>query len=153
MDTTVERTIAILNDLILINSDRSTAYEKAMKQTVTEDPELAKVFKTMAADSRKYLYELAGHLDPSGQEFLKVIPPTSGRIYQEWSNERKKIVGKDRETVVASSKEGEKAIGRAYDEAMKEAISDEVKQVIAEQKNNLRKALDRINSLQQVQPV
>ena len=151
MGSTIEKTIEILNDLILINSDRSTAYEKAMKLIAVEDSELAQIFKTMASDSRKYLYELAGHLDPSGQEFLKVIPPTSGRVYQKWTGEKNSFIGKDRYSLLSSSELEEKAIENAYNEVMKEELPEEIKNIIAEQKNNLQKSYDRIRSMQQMQ--
>lgn len=150
---TIERTLEILNDLILINSDRSTAYEKAMKQIISDDPELGQFFKTMAADSRNYLYELAGHLDPSGQEFIKVIPPTSGRIYQAWSNEKKNFNGKDRMALLDFCDTMEKALEKAYDEAIREEITKDVRQVIEEQKKILQRSYGRIKELQQVQHI
>lgn len=153
MDTMEERTISVLNDLILINSERSTAYEKAMKQIVTDDPGLAQVFKVIAADSRKYLYELAGQLDPSGQEFIKVIPPASGQLYQEWVNEKRIFPGKDRQALLDSCEFGETAISKAYEEALRQEITGEVKRLIAEQKNDLCKAHDKIRELQQLQHV
>ena len=153
MDITMERTIEVLNDLILINSDSSTVYEKEMKQIVSDDPELAHIFKTMAADSRKYLYELAGHLDPSGQEFIKVIPPTSGRIYQSWSNEKRITNGKDRNGLLEFCETMRKATEKAYEEAMKEEVTEKVKQIIAAQKNSLKRSYASIKELQQVQHV
>jgi len=148
-----EITIEVLNDLILINSDRTTIYEKLMKQIISDDPELGQIFKTIAADSRKYLYELAGHLDPSGQEFLKAIPPSSGKIYQVWASEKRVLTGKDRQALLDSCERCEKAIDNAYSEAMKQEITEEVRHVIAEQKNSLKKVYDRIKNLHQMQHI
>jgi len=154
MDMATEITIEVLNDLILINSDRTTIYEKLMKQIISDDPELGQIFKTIAADSRKYLYELAGHLDPSGQEFLKAIPSSSGKIYQVWASEKRVLTGKDRHAALLDSCEVcEKAIDNAYNEAMKQEITEGVRQVIAEQKNSLKKVYDRIKNLHQMQHI
>ena len=151
MDKTGEKTIEVLNDLILINSDRSTAYEKAMRQIGSIDVELFQTFKTFAAESHKYLYELAGHLDPSGQELLKGIPTTNGKIYAAWENAKTIFNEKDRQALLVSSEICEKAIQKAYDEALNVEIPEEIKQIIAEQRNDLGKAFDRISKLHEVQ--
>ena len=151
MSTANEKIVEVLNDLILINSDRSTAYEKAMKQAAGDDADVIRLFKNMAANSRKYLYELAGHIDPSGQELFKNIPFTNGKSYAVWANARTNFKINDRQALLASSGICEVAIEKAYDEALKEEIPEEIKQVIAQQKNELKKNREKIKRLHAMQ--
>jgi hypothetical protein len=48
-----KETIEVLNDLIQINNDRITGYEKAIKETKAEDEDLKILFATMIAESHR----------------------------------------------------------------------------------------------------
>ena len=153
MSTTNEKIVEVLNDLILVNSDRSTIYERAVKQVNEEDTDVLKLFKSIAADSRRYLYELAGHIDPSGQELFKNIPLTNGRIYAVWVNAKTNFKVSEKQGLLVSSGICESAIEKTYDEALMEELPEEIKQVINEQKNDIKRYRDKIKNLHEMQQV
>lgn len=75
--------IPVLKDLIRINKDRITIYEKAAHEDNELDPEVRKIIYSMATDSRSYVNELHAEVIRMG------APPVtqetiSGKIYLFW---------------------------------------------------------------------
>ena len=56
METTIEKTTEILNDLIIINNDRFQGYQKAIEQV--EDNDLKDFFSFYSNQSKRYNAEL-----------------------------------------------------------------------------------------------
>jgi hypothetical protein len=85
MITTNEKLTEVLNDLIQINNDRITGYEKASKETEKVDVDLRAIFSKMADESRKYKSELTEEVSRLGGEpatgttnLGKIIPGVDG---------------------------------------------------------------------------
>ena len=114
---TNENLTGVLNDLIEINNDRVTGYEKAAEETKKLDVDLQAVFNSMANDSRKYAAELTHEVARLGG-----IPATGrtgkGQIYQVWMDVKATFSGHDRQSVLESCEFGEDAAQKAYTEAL-----------------------------------
>ncbi len=145
-----EKNAAVLNDLIEINNDRIQGYEKAAKETETEDADLRSLFMDMANESRTYAAELKKHVVAAGEE-----PATDttnrGKIYRVWMDVKAAITGHDRKSILASCEYGEDAAQRAYERALDEDISAELRLLINDQKTKLRRSHDRIKKMRDTQ--
>lgn len=145
MKTTTEKTMEVVNDLILINNDRKAGYEKAAKET--EEHDLQKIFHSMAAESQRYAEALGAYIgqEPVNDTTLK------GKIYRAWMDIKATFSGKDRKSVLAACEFGEDAAQNAYEQALKEDLPPETRQVLIEQKASLRKSHDKIKNLRDMQ--
>ena len=72
--STNEKLTEVLNDLIQINNDRVTGYEKASDEAKSIDVDLQATFNKMANESRKYVAELTNEVQRLGGEPLRVQP-------------------------------------------------------------------------------
>ena len=110
-----KETIEVLNDLIQINNDRITGYEKAIRETKAEDEDLKILFATMIAESHRNKIALATEVQTMGAE-VENGTTTSGKIYRAWMDVKAVFTGHDRHTVLANCEAGEDAakIGRAH---------------------------------------
>ena len=153
MNTVNEKTAEVLNDLIQINNDRVTGYEKASKEAANTDVDLKALFMTMATESRGYVTELSKWLAGSGKEPTNSTT-TKGKIYRTWMDVKATFTGKDRKAILASCEFGEDAAQKAYDEALATdaELTTEVRQLIANQKQSLRKSHDKIKAMRDAQP-
>ena len=139
-----DKVVEVLNDLTRINNDRITGYEKAIKQTPDDDPELKSLFEKMANESREYARELAAEVrklgdDPSSSN------TASGKIYHVWMDIRSSLSGNEEKSVLSLCEFGEDAAQRAYEKALDEKdISISIRQLIMSQKAALRESHDII---------
>jgi uncharacterized protein (TIGR02284 family) len=130
--------VNILNDLIKINIDRITGYEKAIKETPEEDTEVKKLFDRMAEQSREYRSVLNDLVRKEGAEPAddRTFP---GKIYQIWMELRASFASDDEKTVLALCEFGEDAALRAYDKALDEdQLPAGIRQVLEEQRGELK---------------
>jgi uncharacterized protein (TIGR02284 family) len=139
-----EKDIEVLNDLVQINNDRITGYEKAADESRDIDVDLRSIFARMAEESRQYKSELISLVTKLGGE-----PATgttaSGKIYRAWMDVKATFTGKDRHAILASCEYGEDAAQKAYKDALGEdGVSVEVREVITKQKASLRTSHDLI---------
>jgi uncharacterized protein (TIGR02284 family) len=112
-----KETIEVLNDLIQINNDRITGYEKAIKETKAEDEDLKILFATMIAESHRNKIALATEVQTMGAE-VENGTTTSGKIYRAWMDVKAVFTGHDRHTVLANCEAGEDAAKKAYRTAL-----------------------------------
>lgn len=118
MNTTTKATGEKVKDLILLNNDRDTGYEKALSQT--EDADLKQLFSKLASESRKFSEELKGIL-PAGMEIPAQDETTnSGKLYRVWMDIKNAMSTNDRKSVLASCEYGEDVIKKAYEDALRE---------------------------------
>jgi uncharacterized protein (TIGR02284 family) len=144
----IEHQIGALNDLIKINNDRITGYEKAIEGT--PDADLKKLFADYIEDSKKYNAELRDHLhvlggDPSTGTTL------AGKVYHTWIDVKAKFTAKDRLSILADCEYGEDVSNAAYRNALddKELIwkDDKVVTMLSHQLKGLKAAHDNIKAL------
>jgi uncharacterized protein (TIGR02284 family) len=140
-----EKLTEVLNDLIMINNDRVTGYEKAAEEAKSIDVDLLATFNKMANESRKYVAELTNEVQRLGGE-----PATgttnSGKIYRVWMDVKATFSGKDRQAILENCEFGEDAAQKAYREALASdaEISAETRQLITNQQSSLKTSHDII---------
>ena len=144
----IEHQISALNDLVKINNDRISGYQKAAEST--SDDDLKRLFLGYIDDSKKYNAELRDHIhvlggDPSTGTTL------SGKFYQAWIDVRAKFSIKDRHSILADCEYGEDIANAAYRNALddKELIwkDDRVVTMLSHQLKELKSAHDNIKAL------
>jgi len=142
-----KETIEVLNDLIQINNDRITGYEKAIKETKAEDEDLKILFATMIAESHRNKIALATEVQTMGAE-VENGTTTSGKIYRAWMDVKAVFTGHDRHTVLANCEAGEDAAKRAYHTALEhEGLPAYIRELLVQQQGNLLACHDEIKSL------
>jgi len=142
-----KETIEVLNDLIQINNDRITGYEKAIKETKAEDEDLKILFATMIAESHRNKIALATEVQTMGAEVVNGNT-TSGKIYRAWMDVKAVFTGHDRHTVLANCEAGEDAAKRAYRAALEhEALPAYIRELLVQQEGALLASHDEIKSL------
>ena len=145
MIATNDKTVEVLNDLIEINNDRVTGYEKAVEEAKNIDIDLQAIFSKMADESRKYKAELAGEVTNLGGEPSKDTT-NLGKIYRAWMDVKATFTGKDRHAILASCEYGEDAAQKAYKEALASSaeIDTDTRQLIVKQQETLKISHDLI---------
>ena len=136
-----KKTLTILNDLIRINIDRITAYEKASHAEITPEPEIREVFYRLGTDSRAYVNTLHAEVIKLGG--APVTQSTiSGKIYLHWLEGKHSFEGEDTPSRLDTCLVSEEAIQKAYGQALAEqnSLSERIYQLIENQLWSLERA-------------
>ncbi len=145
METTNDKLVEVLNDLIEINNDRIVGYGKAADETKSIDVDLQAIFRKMADESRKYKSELVAEVTKLGGE-----PTTgttnSGKLYRVWMDTKAIFTGKDRQAILENCEFGEDAAQKAYKMALASdaEIPADTRQLITDQQSSLKTSHDLI---------
>lgn len=143
----MENNIEILNDLIQINNDRVSGYEKAMNDLATEDSDLKSVFSEMIRQSSQHKAALIREVQILGG-IVESGTTTSGKIYRAWMEVKGMFTGHDREAVLKNCEFGEDAAQSAYKTALESKnLSSNVRSIISGQKDELRKSHNQIKKM------
>ncbi len=152
--STNEKLTDVLNDLIRINNDRTTGYEKASAEAKSIDVDLQSVFNKMANESRKYAAELTNKVRSlSGEPATGTT--NSGKIYRAWMDVKATFSGKDRQAILESCEFGEDAAQKAYKAALASdaEIDADTRQLITDQQSSLKSSHDIIKKFRDAQKV
>jgi len=144
----IQHQISALNDLIRINNDRITGYEKSIEGI--NDIDLKATFfeyidqsKQNVAELREHIYELGG--EPTDGTTL------SGKFYHAWIDVKARFAGKDKYSILSDCEYGEDVVKSAYRKALddKELIweDDKVISILTGQIEDLKQAHDAIKAL------
>jgi uncharacterized protein (TIGR02284 family) len=146
MTTTTTELTEVLNDLIRINNDRITGYEKAAAESKEIDIDLKAIFHKMADESRKYASELKDQINSLGGESETDATTGMGKLYRAWMDVKATFTGKDRTAILSSCEYGEDAAQKAYNDALASDadIDTETRQLITAQKASLKTSHDLI---------
>lgn len=137
----------ILNDLIQINNDRITGYERAVEELKDEDRDLKSLFLQMIRQSSQHKATLIQEVQVLGVP-AETGTTTSGKIYRTWMDVKAIFTGHNRETVLNNCEFGEDAAQKAYKMALEtEGLSGNLRSIISEQKSDLRISHDQIKAL------
>ena len=144
---TNEKLISVLNDLIKINNDRVTGYNKASEETGTIDVDLRAIFQGYANDSQKYANELALEVKRLGGESADGTT-SLGKIYRAWMDVKSTFTGQDRHAILSSCEYGEDQAQKAYTDALASdaEMNADIRQLITSQKAALKKSHDIIKT-------
>lgn len=138
--------IDLLNDLIKINNDRMTGYEKAIEDTNPSDSELKSLFKRMMEGSYENKQELIKEVQKNGGNSDAHDTTTSGKLHRMWIDLKSTFTGKDETSVLESCEFGEDAAQKAYHEALTSSVSmpEDTREIIRSQKASLKSSHDLI---------
>lgn len=129
-----KKTLNLLSDLIRINIDRITAYEKASHAEITIEPEIREVFYRLGTDSRAYVNTLHAEVIKLGG--TPVTQSTiSGKIYLCWLEGKYSFEGPDTPSRLDACLSAEEAIQKAYGQALGEqdSLPERIYQVVENQ--------------------
>lgn len=144
----IEHQISALNDLVKINYDRITGYEKGIEGT--EDDDLKTLFAEYIQQSRNNITELTDHLHVLGGE-----PATgttlAGKFYHTWIDLKARFTKKDRHSILSDCEYGEDIANAAYRKASddKELIwkDERIVSILTKQLKQLKAAHDLVKEL------
>lgn len=116
-----EKTIEVLNTLVVINNDRIEGYEAAVKET--KDTDLKTTFEGFIRTSQTCREQLVSEIKKLGgkpEEGTK----TSGKFFRAWMDVKAALTNNDRKTVLNSCETGEDVAVGTYEKVLKKDLSD-----------------------------
>ena len=144
---TIKETVEILQDLIQINNDRITGYERAMKELSDEDEDLKILFAGMIDESRQAKLALAEEVQVMGAD-VNEGTTASGKIYRAWMDVKAIFTGESRESILENCHTGEHAALKAYTAALEyEHLPLFLREMIEKQKSIFEASHDEVKSL------
>ncbi|MFN8333731.1 MAG: PA2169 family four-helix-bundle protein [Cyclobacteriaceae bacterium] len=139
--------IAVLNDLIKINVDRITGYEKAINNLDSSEVMLKTLFTQVSEDSVDIKSQLTEQVIALGGEPAseRTLP---GAIYQAWMDVKATFSGHDTGSTLEACEFGEDAAQKAYQAALKAGndFPADIKHMITSQKSLLKMSHDLIRT-------
>ncbi|HXO75653.1 MAG TPA: PA2169 family four-helix-bundle protein [Puia sp.] len=148
METKIPRrhrkTLSVLNDLIRINIDRITAYEKAAHEDKSPDPEIRDIFYRMATESRSYVNDLHAEIIRLGG--APVTQSTiAGKLYLHWLNGKVNYEGVSMDALLTACVQGEETVQKIYRHALEEEeMPENIHQVVEGQLWALERAYQQL---------
>jgi uncharacterized protein (TIGR02284 family) len=140
-------TIEVLNDLMQINNDRITGYERAIRETKPEDDDLKILYATMIAESHRNKISLAVEVQALGAE-VEHGTTTSGKIYRVWMEFKAIFTGNSRHTILSNCEAVEEATQRAYRTALeREALPAYIRELLVRQEEAMRSNHEEIRTM------
>ena len=134
-----QKTIDVLNDLIVINNDRIEGYKTASEETKEQD--LKQLFSGYITNSQNCKQELSAEVRRLGGEVAEGTM-VSGKIFRAWMDVKATFTGKDRKAILESCEFGEDAAVKAYRHTLTEHLED----LSAEQQHLVRTQYDIIKA-------
>ncbi len=145
--TTSNEVVNVLNDLIEINNDRISGYQKASKELKDDDADLAAIFSNMIDESEDIKAELEEEVESLNGEPVTGTT-VSGKIYRAWMDVKATFSGDSRHAILANCEKGEDAAQKAYRMALEtDNLPSEVKSLIINEQGTLKSSHDKIKSL------
>ncbi|HEY1871396.1 MAG TPA: PA2169 family four-helix-bundle protein [Chitinophagaceae bacterium] len=142
-----QKVAEVLNDLIQINNDRISGYEKAIKELNDVDEDLRGIFTAYIDQSRNFRNALGKEVQTLGADMDKGTT-SNGKIYRTWMDVKALFTGHDRQTVLNSCEYGEDAAQKAYKSALDtQNLPAYLFALINRQKDELKKSHDEIKAL------
>src|ERR1700754_913088 len=109
--------LSVLNDLIRINIDRISAYEKAAHEDKNSDPDIRDVYYRLAIESRSFVNGLHAEIIRLGGAPVTESTIT-GQIYLNWLRGGDYFRGETASALLAGCLRGEVAVQKAYRHAL-----------------------------------
>jgi uncharacterized protein (TIGR02284 family) len=142
-----KKVIEVLNDLIQINNDRITGYERAIEELKDGSSDLRTLFEGYIDQSRNIRNQLGTEVQALHGK-MDDGTTGSGKIYRAWMDVKAVFTGHDRHTVLENCEFGEDAAQKAYKTALNtEGIPAFLLELITKQQQELRSAHDEVKAL------
>jgi uncharacterized protein (TIGR02284 family) len=144
---TSKEAVQILNDLIQINNDRITGYERAIKELKDNDDDLKALFAVFIDQSRQNKMILGKEVQSFGED-MDNGTTAGGKIYRAWMDVKAVFTGHDRHTVLENCEFGEDSALKAYHTALRDDdLPAYLKEIVSNQHQMLIDAHRRVRSL------
>ena len=142
---TTDKSIDVLNSLIVINNDRIQGYETAIDET--KDSDLRNLFNRFIDHSRQFRDELISAVRNLGGKPAEGTRP-DGKIYRAWMDFKAMLTGKDRKAILSSCEYGEDVAVNTYEKAMKdEDLSPAYSGIVSTQYAKIKADHDEVRSM------
>ena len=140
-----DKSIDVLNSLIVINNDRIQGYETAIEET--DDQDLKREFANFIKTSKECKAALADIVTKNGCEPAEGTRP-DGKIYRAWMDFKALITGKDRKAILNSCEYGEDVAVNTYEKALRDDdLSAAHKALVTEQYAKIKADHDKVRSM------
>lgn len=142
-----EKTIDVLNSLILINNDRIEGYETASKET--EEQDLKTLFAQFILTSQKCKRELVNEVTKLGGQPSEGTKNT-GKFFRVWMDVKAALTGKDRKMILESCEYGEDVAVNTYNKTLRDNSTDlsaEHQTLLNAQQSLIKADHDRVKSM------
>lgn len=143
-----KETIEVLNDLIQINNDRITGYEKAIRDAQPEDTDLKILYASMVAESHRMKITLSTEVQTLGAE-TEQGTTTSGKIYRTWNDIKAVFSGHTRQATLLNCEKGEEATQHAYRQALNHELPSYIRELLTRQQEALQSSMDDIRTMRE----
>lgn len=148
METTNEKSIDALNNLLEINNDRIEGYNHAIKET--DEADLKSLFSQCASTSFKCKQELTTEILKLGGTPIEGTRNT-GKLYRAWMDVKAALTGKDRKAILNSCEFGEDVAVKNYADTLKdEAVDSSLYPLISNQYNLIKADHNKVKTLRDV---
>lgn len=142
-----EKSIDLLNSLIVINNDRIEGYETAAD--ATDEHDLKSLFARFSSTSKKCKQELVTEVRHLGGEVAEGTK-VSGKFFRAWMDVKAALTGKDRKAVLNSCETGEDEAQETYNDVIENDLKDltiEHQRMIQSQKRALAADHNHVKAL------
>jgi uncharacterized protein (TIGR02284 family) len=139
--------IEVLNDLVLINNDRITGYQRAIKELKQNDSDLKSLFDHMIVESQQIKSDLAHEIQVLHGD-VESGSTEMGKIYRAWMDVKAIFTGENRHSVLSNCEAGEDAAQKAYKKALEtDRLPGFLRELLTRQQETLRQSHDEIRDL------
>ncbi len=109
--------IEVLNDLVMINSDRIAGYQRAIKELKPGNEDLKLIFDRMIIESQQIKSDLANEILVLHGDVEKGTSEM-GKIYRAWMEVKAVFTGESRHKTLSNCEMVEDAVQKAYSKAL-----------------------------------
>jgi len=140
-----DKSIDVLNSLIVINNDRISGYETAIEETDDQDLKIAFAeFVQTSNACKNELVKAVTSLGGTPEDGTRI----DGKIYRAWMDFKAMVTGKDRKAILNSCEYGEDVAVNTYEKAMKDSsLSSEHNSMISNQYAQIKADHDTVKSM------
>jgi len=145
-----EKSVALLNTLVEINSDRLLGYQTAFDDT--QDADLKNLFAEFSLTSKDCKKELEAEITKMGGT-PTADTHASGNLHRAWIDLKVAITGNSRSTILSSCEFGENTAIDTYDKALSDSssgLTGAQQTMIINQQKRIQSNLDRVKGLMKV---
>src|SRR5450631_120223 len=142
-----QEVVEVLNDLVMINNDRITGYERAIKELKADDSDLKSLFDHMIIESQQIKSDLAHEIQVLHGD-VESGSTEMGKIYRAWMDVKAIFTGENRHSVLSNCEAGEDAAQKAYKKALEtDRLPGFLRELLTRQQETLRQSHDEIRDL------
>ena len=145
----IDKQTRILNDLILVNNDRVTNYQKAEEELKKEDADLIQLFQEKVEQSNNFIDELTQKVTEAGHK-VESGTTNAGKIYHVWMDVKAFFGGFNRKIILDNCVVGEDAALSAYNDALSsEGLSPEIRSLLTQHHADLIVSYNKVKALKE----